>query len=83
MVSHGEVLRSGYDQNMEFDPQGCQWLIQGITNQELNGHYDLLPRKVGLITKIEENGKHPPEGKARTPAPRIDLRPPKIALERS
>ena len=70
MVSHGEVLRSGYDQNMEFDPQGCRWLIQGIMNQELNGHYDLLPWKLGLITKIEENGEQTPAGKARMPVPR-------------
>ena len=64
MVSHGEVLRSGYDQNMEFDPQGCQWLIQGITNEEMKGHYDLLPWKLGVITKIEENADQKPGGKA-------------------
>ena len=27
MVSHGEVIRSGYNQDMEYDPKNCRWLI--------------------------------------------------------
>jgi hypothetical protein len=53
MVSHGEALRSGYDQRMEYDPQACRWLIQGIRKDELKGPYPALPWKLGLITRSE------------------------------
>ena len=43
MVSHGEVIRSSYDEQMEYDPEGCQWLIQGIRSEEIKGPYELLP----------------------------------------
>ena len=29
MVSHGEAIRSGYDETLEYEPRGCRWLIQG------------------------------------------------------
>lgn len=64
MVSHGEVLRSGYDEHMEYDPQGCRWLIQGIMQKDNKGPYELLPWRLGLITKIETGGEHPHRGEA-------------------
>lgn len=30
-VSHGEMIRSGYDQRLEYDPADSRFLIQGIT----------------------------------------------------
>ena len=32
-VSHGEMLRSGYDQRLEYDPADSRFLIQGITSE--------------------------------------------------
>lgn len=53
MVSHGEVLRSGYDEKMEYDPNNCRWLIQGILESELNDDYPSLPWKLGIIQKVK------------------------------
>ena len=49
MVSHGEVIRTGYNQNMEYDPENCRWIIQGILKKELNVEYPSLPWKLGII----------------------------------
>jgi len=34
MVSRGVAIRSGYDQQMEYDPINCRWLIQGTDERE-------------------------------------------------
>ncbi len=52
MVSHGELLRSGYNEKMEYEPKGCRWLIQGILKKDLNVPYSLLPWKLGVITNV-------------------------------
>ena len=49
MVSHGEVIRTGYDQKLEYDPKNCRWIIQGLMKNELNDDYPLLPWKFGII----------------------------------
>ena len=51
MVSHGEVLRSGYNQEIEYDSGNCSWIIQGILNKDNKGPYPSLPYKLGIITK--------------------------------
>ena len=53
IVSHGEVLRSGYNEYMEYDPHGCRWLIQGILKKDMKGPYPALPWKLGVMTKGE------------------------------
>lgn len=53
MVSHGEVIRAGYDQKLEYDPNNCRWIIQGIMKNELNDDYPSLPWKLGIIQLIE------------------------------
>lgn len=56
MVSHGEVIRSGFNQNMEYSPEECKWIIQGILKNELTDDYPSLPWKLGIITrKLDEN----------------------------
>ncbi len=57
MVSHGEVLRSGYDEQMEYDPKGCRWLIQGILKKDKDMPYPSLPWKLGIISKVESSGE--------------------------
>jgi endo-1,4-beta-xylanase len=55
MVSHGEVLRSGHDERMEYQPNDCRWLIQGIRKKDLDVPYPALPWKLGLISRIDSN----------------------------
>ena len=50
MVSHGEVIRSGYDQLMEYEPSQSWWLVQGILKSEMNVPYESLPWKLGFIS---------------------------------
>lgn len=52
MVSHGEVIRSGFDEKMEYDPTNCRWLIQGILKSELDDDYPSLPWKLGIIEHV-------------------------------
>jgi hypothetical protein len=51
MVSHGEAIRSGYDQRMIYDPENSKWLIQGLLQKDLHGPYSSLPWKIGTITR--------------------------------
>ena len=53
MVSHGEAIRSGYTERMEYDPNNCRWLIQGILKKDSKGPYPSLPWKLGIIKKVE------------------------------
>jgi len=52
-VSHGEVLRYGYDQRLEYDPEQVTWLIQGLTLNRHTGPYADLPWQLGLILSVE------------------------------
>ena len=51
MVSHGEAIRCGNDERMEYDPKRCRWLIQGILKRDAFGPYELLPWKLGIVTR--------------------------------
>lgn len=49
-ISHGEVLRSGYDEKLEIDMCNLKFLYQGMTPGS-SGNYNTLPWKLGLLTK--------------------------------
>jgi len=49
-ISHGELIRDGYDQTMTLDPDHLQLLYQGRRPQEGNVSYDQLPYRLGLLT---------------------------------
>jgi len=57
MVSHGELLRSGHNERMEYDPKDCRWLIQGILKKDSKVSYPSLPWKLGIMSKIESSGE--------------------------
>lgn len=57
MVSHGEVIRSDFNELMEYYPKSCQWLIQGILKKDNQTSYELLPWKLGIIRKVETIGE--------------------------
>ena len=48
-VSHGEVLRAGYDQRLAYDPKHARLLIQGMRKEQHAGDYADLPWRLGLI----------------------------------
>lgn len=50
-VSHGEMLRVGVDQRLEYDASRPRFLIQGLLKAEHQGAYPSLPWKLGLITR--------------------------------
>ena len=51
MVSHGEMLRSGYDQRLEYDAAAPVMLIQGRLNKGAELPYPSLPWQLGLIER--------------------------------
>ena len=50
MVSHGEVIRTGCNHLMAYEPEGCAWLIQGLLKEDSNVPYPSLPWSLGIMT---------------------------------
>ncbi len=49
-ISHGEMIRSGYDEYMTIDPCNLQYLYQGASGSSPTGDYGQIPYKLGLLT---------------------------------
>ena len=49
-ISHGEMIRDGYDQNLEIDPANLQLLYQGADPTKTNVDYSQIPYQLGLLT---------------------------------
>lgn len=49
-ISHGEILRTGYDQNLEISACNMRVLYQGLA-PGASGPYDQLPYRLGLLTQ--------------------------------
>jgi len=58
-VSHGEMLRTNFNQIMEYDPKNVKFLMQGIVSSERGENYTpekywMLPWKLGILeTKVK------------------------------
>ncbi len=50
-ISHGELIRTGFDQRLEVDGAAPQYLYQGVTDEKMAGKpYGQIPWKLGLLT---------------------------------
>ena len=50
-ISHGELLRTGYDETMEVDPSNLKFLFQGVSESRRAGKkYGEIPWELGLLT---------------------------------
>lgn len=48
--SHGEFIRTGFDQKLEIDPEHLQLLFQGANDQEYQrGNYGQIPWRLGIL----------------------------------
>ncbi len=57
-VSHGELVRNGYDETLTVDPDNLCFVFQGIWDREKQGlKYGQFPWRIGLLTPA---GKSPP-----------------------
>ncbi|NOX53805.1 MAG: hypothetical protein GXP27_05090 [Planctomycetes bacterium] len=56
-ISHGELLRAGYDERLLVDPDRLRLLFQGVTNQARRGKpYGQIPWKLGLLEPASVGG---------------------------
>jgi len=53
LISHGELLRAGYDERLEIDPADLRFVFQGVSDRERSGKgYGQIPWQLGLL-KLE------------------------------
>jgi len=51
-ISHGEMIRAGYDQTLAADPCNLRYLFQGADpNADNGGDYNKIPWRLGLLTE--------------------------------
>ena len=51
-ISHGELIRSGYDERLEVDPTGLRFIFQGVTDENRTGKpYGEIPWRLGLLKR--------------------------------
>lgn len=56
-ISHGELLRAGYDETMTIDPADVKFLIQGVTDKAKAGRkYGDIPWRIGLLERARGAG---------------------------
>jgi len=52
-ISHGELIRTGHDQNLEIDPAHLRFLFQGVTDEARQGKpYPEIPWRLGILEPV-------------------------------
>lgn len=51
--SHGELLRSGFDEQLEVDPDDLNFLFQGLADEDWSSQYGRLGWRLGLLKGVE------------------------------
>ncbi len=50
VISHGELLRAGYTERLEVDPDNIRFVFQGVLNRDRAGKkYGLIPWRLGIL----------------------------------
>ena len=49
-ISHGEMIRAGYDETMAIDGSRLQYLYQGFSPSKSSSDYNSIPWRLGLLT---------------------------------
>jgi len=53
-ISHGELIRAGYDESLMVDPANFPFLVQGVLNEQKAGKkYGEIPWRLGLLTRAK------------------------------
>jgi hypothetical protein len=49
-ISHGELIRAGYDQRLEVDPEKLRFVFQGAADRDTTGkQYGEIPWRLGIL----------------------------------
>jgi hypothetical protein len=52
-ISHGELIRDGYDQNLVVDPENLRFLFQGMWDKDKSGRsYGAFQWRLGMLTPV-------------------------------
>jgi hypothetical protein len=53
-ISHGELIRDGYDETLTVDPANLRFVIQGALDEEIAGKkYGEIPWRLGVLTHTD------------------------------
>ena len=57
-ISHGELLRSGFDERLEIDPANLEFVYQGVDDVGYQGRkYGSIPWRIGMLKMVAPPGK--------------------------
>jgi hypothetical protein len=60
VISHGELLRAGYDEKLLVDPDNLRLLFQGVTNRDRAGkNYGQIPWRLGILKPAPSTAANP------------------------
>lgn len=52
-ISHGELIRSGFDEMLEVDPANLRLVFQGANDEEYRGNrYGSIPWRIGILEQV-------------------------------
>ena len=56
-ISHGELIREGYDEMMSVDPHRLRFLFQGMWQKDKAGkQYGAFSWRIGILTPVSDTG---------------------------